>query len=66
MSVYILVEREREIRKFVPVEFWRIRADFLEFESELKKIFDKPVKIDNKKLALEIEGSLKNSDFLVS
>ena len=66
VSVYILVEREREIRKFVPVEFWRIRADFLEFEAELKKIFDKPAKIDNKKLALEIEGSLKNSDFLVS
>jgi DNA topoisomerase-1 len=44
VSVHILVEREREIRKFVPVEYWKIKADFAEFSAELKSSMEKPQK----------------------
>ena len=66
VSVYILVEREREIRKFIPEEYWRIRADFNDFTSELKKLAGKPAKVVNEKGALEIEASVKQGDFVVN
>ena len=59
VSVYILVEREREIRKFVPEEYWKIKAEFTDFSADLKKIGGKPAKVGNEKEALTIESSVK-------
>ena len=66
VSVHILVEREREIRKFVPVEYWKIKADFAEFSAELKKLNGKTAKVVNESEALRIEASVKQGDFVVT
>ena len=66
VSVYILVEREREIRKFIPEEYWKIRAEFSHFTAELKKLDGKPAKVVNETAAIEIESSVKHGDFVVS
>ena len=64
-SVHILVEREREIRKFIPEEYWKIRADFVGFSAELKQLNGKPAKVINETGAREIEASVKQGDFVV-
>lgn len=66
VSVFILVDREREIRKFVPEEYWKIRADFADLSAELKKLAGKPAKIVNETEAKAIESSVKDRDFVVS
>ncbi len=66
VSVYILVEREREIRKFVPEEYWKIKAEFKDFSADLKKIGGKPAKVENEKEAFAIESSVKEGNFVVS
>ena len=66
VSVHIIVEREKEIRKFIPEEFWKITAEFLEFSSELKKIYGKPAKVTNKSEAEAIELNIKKGDFTVN
>ena len=65
VSVCILVDREREIRKFEPEEYWRIRSDFEKFSAELKKIDEKTAKVVDQKTALEIEVSVKQGEFVV-
>jgi len=61
VAVRIIVDRENEIRKFIPEEFWKIKADFKnpELKSELAKQNGKAIKISNKQEALKIEESLK-------
>jgi len=66
VSVHILVEREKEIRKFEPEEYWKIRAEFAEFTAELKKLDGKPAKVVNETEAKSIEDSLKRGNFSVS
>jgi len=66
VSVHILVEREKEIRKFEPEEYWKIRAEFAEFTAELKKLDGKPAKVVNETEAKSIEDSLKQGNFSVS
>ena len=66
VSVYILVEREREIREFVPEEYWKIKAEFKDFSADLKKIEGKTAKIGNEKEAFAIESSIKKGNFVVS
>ena len=66
VSVYILVEREREIRKFVPEEYWKIKAELTDFSADLKKIGGKPAKVGNETEALAIESSVKQGNFVVS
>ncbi|GIT63074.1 MAG: DNA topoisomerase 1 [Pseudomonadota bacterium] len=66
VSVHILVEREKEIRKFEPKEYWKIRAEFAEFTAELKKLGGKPAKVVNETEAKSIEDSLKQGNFTVS
>ena len=66
VSVHILVEREKEIRKFEPEEYWKIRAEFAGFSAELKKLDGKPAKVVNETEAKLIEYSLKQGNFSVS
>lgn len=62
VAVRIIVDRENEIRVFIPEEYWRIKADFInpELKAELAKIDGKTAKVSNEEQALKIEASLKN------
>ena len=65
VAVRIIVDRENEIRAFIPEEYWKIKADFInpELKSELAKINGKTVKIENEEQALKIEASLKQGTY---
>ena len=65
VAVRIIVDRENEIRAFIPEEYWKIKADFInpELKSELAKINGKTVKIENEEQALKIEASLKQGAY---
>lgn len=60
VAVRIIVDRELEIRAFIPEEFWKIRADFVnpEIRAEFVKANGKTIKISNEQEALNIEDSL--------
>lgn len=60
VAVKIIVDRENEIRAFVPEEYWKIKADFInpELSSELAKKNGKNIKVKNEKEARDIENSL--------
>jgi DNA topoisomerase-1 len=60
VAVRLIVEREREIRAFVPVEYWRIVCKLQETKSK-KQIFEAElVEIDGRKLETK-SGYLVNS-----
>ena len=61
VAVRIIVDRENEIRAFIPEEYWKIKADFInpELKSELVKENGKTAKIENEEQALKVEASLK-------
>ena len=65
VAVRIIVDRENEIRAFIPEEYWKIKADFInpELKSELAKINGKTVKIENEEQALKIEASLRQGTY---
>uniref|UniRef100_UPI004048CFCF type I DNA topoisomerase n=1 Tax=Aliarcobacter sp. TaxID=2321116 RepID=UPI004048CFCF len=60
VAVRIIVDRENEIRAFIPEEFWKVKADFInpELKAELAKINGKTSKVSNESEALKIEDSL--------
>lgn len=60
VTVRILTDREEEINAFIPEEFWKIKAEFLnpELKSDLVKIDGKNIKINNQNEAKQIEASL--------
>ena len=66
VALKIIVDREKEIQKFKPVEYWSIKAIFKEkrkeFEATLDKFNNKKIKINNEeeatKILKEIEGEL--------
>ena len=65
VAVRIIVDRENEIRAFIPEEYWKIKADFInpELKKKKKKINGKNVKIENEEQALKIEASLKQGTY---
>jgi len=65
VAVRIVVDRELEIRAFIPEEFWKIKADFInpELKAELAKIDGKAKKVKNEAQAKEIEASINQGDF---
>lgn len=65
VAVRIIVDRENEIKAFVPEEFWKIKSDFInpELKAELAKIDGKVQKIPNEEMANEIEASIKAGKF---
>ncbi len=65
VAVRIIVDRENEIRAFIPEEYWKIKADFInpELKAELAKRFGKTAKIDNETQAKEIESSLNKGSY---
>ena len=71
VAVKIICDREREIRKFIPEEYWTITADLLarmppEFKAELIKINGKKAKISNETQAQDAFKDLEKADFYVS
>lgn len=65
VAVRIIVDREKEIEAFVPEEFWKIKADFInpELKTELAKIDGKNFKISNESEAKEIEASANAGNY---
>lgn len=60
VAVRIIVDRENEIRAFIPEEYWKIKVDFKDpsLKAELAKIDGKNKKIANEEEAKKIEDSL--------
>ncbi|MDD4333749.1 MAG: type I DNA topoisomerase [Candidatus Pacebacteria bacterium] len=72
VAVKLICEREEEIEKFVPSEYWTVSAFFSKnkvvFESILSKIKDKKIDklfIKNEKEAEEIEKELKTAEYKI-
>ena len=71
VAVKMIVEREREIKSFIPVEYWDIKALLISkkskkaFEATLNLIENKKPNILNKKQADEILEDIKNNDFII-
>ena len=61
VALKLIVDREREILAFVPVEYWTIEADFKDFTAELVKYHGKDVEINNETEADEIISKLSKS-----
>jgi DNA topoisomerase I len=71
VAVKIICDREREIRKFIPQEFWTITADLLgkippQFNANLVKINNKKAKIDNNEQSSKIVKELENAQFIIN
>jgi len=75
VAVRLIVDKEREIRAFVPEEYWEIWVDLsekgeVEGEKELRvqlyKIDGKPAKISNGELAKKIISDLEAASYKVS
>lgn len=70
VTVKIICDREREIRKFIPEEFWTINADLMselppEFNAGLIQINHKKAKISNETQATGILTDLEKASFIV-
>jgi DNA topoisomerase-1 len=65
VAVRIIVDRENEIRAFVPEEYWRIKAEFINpaFDALLAKIDGKNEKVENEEQAKAIEFSINQGNF---
>jgi DNA topoisomerase-1 len=68
VAVRIIVDREREIKAFIPEEFWKIKLDFKdpEFKAELAKINGKTAKVNNEDEARVIESSCNEADYILT
>ncbi len=69
VAVRLIVERESEIEKFKPVEFWEIYCDVKKgkkFAIQLVKIGDNKAEINNKKQATEVVAGLRKAAYKVS
>jgi len=71
VALRLIVEREREIQKFVPQEYWEIAAELRkkegkhDFKAKLEKIEDKKAEIKNKTEAEKIVADLNGKEFKV-
>ncbi|MFW6007322.1 MAG: type I DNA topoisomerase [Halanaerobiales bacterium] len=69
VAVKIICEREREIEKFVPEEYWSITAQLLKdknkFEADLYRINNEKFNIPDENKVNEILNELKKEKFIV-
>ncbi len=61
VALKLIVDREREIEAFIPVEYWTIHADFKDFTADLEKYHGKKVEIGSEVEAEEILNQLSNA-----
>lgn len=74
VAVRLIVEREGEIKKFIPQEYWDIEAELKrkadsskdKFKAKLEKYKDKPVEIKKQDEAERALALLKKESFIVS
>jgi DNA topoisomerase-1 len=69
VAVRLIVDKEREIQKFIPEEYWEIFADLKATEDlrvQLVKIDGKPAKIGNGELAKTVIADLEQAEYKVS
>ena len=79
IAVRLIVEREREIKAFIPVEFWEIGArlragvsrqssktEEKDFIAKLSKINDKTAEVTNKEQADKVVGDLEKANYIVA
>ena len=67
VAVRIIVDREKEIEAFIPVEFWKIKTEFNtpQLKAELAKINAKTAKVNNEAEAKIIESSCKAGQYIL-
>ena len=69
VAVKIICEREREIEKFEPQEYWTITSHLIsekeKIEADLYRINDKKFNIDSKKEVDKIVKEISNNKFIV-
>jgi len=70
VAVKLIVEREREIRAFIPEEFWSLYADTLTGGSdslnlEVRRYQDKKYRPTNKQESDQLQAKLQESDLVV-
>ena len=61
VALKLVVDREREIEAFVPVEYWTITAIFKEFEAKLFQYDHKDIEVHTEQEADDILSKLSNS-----
>ncbi len=61
VALKLIVDREKEINLFVPVEYWSITANFNEFEADLVKYKGKKIEINNESEADEVLSKLSKT-----
>lgn len=61
VALKLIVDREREIEAFNPVEYWEIDALFPDFQAKLEKYHGKKIEINGEKDANDILSSLDKS-----
>lgn len=72
VAVELIVDREREIEKFIPEEYWTITATLAKekstktFEAKFYGKGDKKTDISSKEEADKILKDLKNADYIIS
>ena len=72
VAVRIIVDREEEIRKFNPEEYWTIDAKFIpkgsrkSFSATLHSDANGKVKIENQEQADKIENDLKDAEYVIT
>ncbi|MFA4888825.1 MAG: type I DNA topoisomerase [Candidatus Omnitrophota bacterium] len=77
VALRLIVEREKEIRKFIPREYWEIEAELKKVHSpqstvhsqllaKLEKIEDKKAEIKNKEEAERLAADIENTTFSVA
>ncbi|MGD9014666.1 MAG: type I DNA topoisomerase [Candidatus Omnitrophota bacterium] len=75
VALRLIVQREREIEKFTPQEYWEIEAELQKkvatkkpekFSAKLEKIENHKAEIKNKQEADNLVGDLKSQTFIVN
>ena len=66
VALKLIVDREREIKAFIPEEYWTITALFKDFEANLFKYQDKDIKIKNEEEANAILNALTEKFQIIS
>lgn len=61
VALKLIVDREREIEKFIPEEYWSITADFKDFTADLEKYHGKKITIASVVEANNILDNLSNA-----
>ena len=61
VALKLIVDKEREIEKFVPEEYWTITADFKDFKADIFEYKNKKLEIKSETEANEILDKLSNA-----